>query len=55
MNSSGDSVLGGLGFRRAEVFSKPRMGEFWGWNLSLDRGVRAPRNRVVGKAYGPHL
>lgn len=31
MNSSGDSVLGGLGFRRAEVFSKPRMGEFWGW------------------------
>ena len=30
MNSSGNSVLGGLGFRRAEVFSKPKMGESGG-------------------------
>lgn len=31
MSLSGNSVLGGLGFRRAEVFSKPRIGKFWGW------------------------
>lgn len=30
MNSSGNSVLGGLGFRRAEIFSEPKMGESGG-------------------------